>query len=325
MANRKLTHQEFIERLSIINPDITVISEYNGMHEKIECRCNCGHEWITSALSLANGHGCPKCGMVKNHAKRVKSHDVFVEEVHNINPNISVIGTYVNCSTKIEFKCENGHLWFATPDTIRAGHSCPICFNERRGKQQLKTHEQFIADLFDVNPDIKILGKYEKSDKKIECKNIKCGHEWLTTPSMLLSGYGCPRCCTSKGEKIIEDYLICNEIDYVFQKRFDDCRDQRTLPFDFYLPQYNLCIEYQGSQHYMPTRRFGDNEKLLYRQNHNRIKREYCRDKGINLLEIPYTNFNSISQILTDVISTGNSDLLNTKLGGVNTWQNQSA
>ena len=60
MANRKLTHQEFIERLSIINPDITVTSEYNGMHEKIECRCNCRHEWTTSALSLANGHGCPK-------------------------------------------------------------------------------------------------------------------------------------------------------------------------------------------------------------------------------------------------------------------------
>ena len=167
MANRKLTHQEFIEQLSIINPDITVTSEYNGMHEKIECRCNCGHEWTTSALSLANGHGYPK--------------------------------------------------------------------------------------------------------------------------------------------------------------RFDDCRDQRTLPFDFYLPKYNLCIEYQGSQHYMPTRRFGDDKKLLYRQKHDHIKREYCRDKGINLLEIPYTNLNSISQILTDVISTGSSNLLNTKLGGVNTWQNQSA
>lgn len=325
MANRKLTHQEFVERLSNINPNITVISEYNGMHEKVECRCCRGHEWATLAHNLTNGRGCPKCGIIENAAKRTKSHEVFVEEVHNINADITVVGIYKNCSTKIEFRCKNGHSWFAKPDDIRAGHSCPICSCERRAKRRLKTHEQFIVDLFNVNPEIQILGKYEKSNIKIECKSTKCGHKWFATPSMLLSGYGCPRCCTSKGEKIIENYLICNEIAYVFQKRFDDCRDQRPLPFDFYLPEYNMLIEYQGAQHYIATRRMGDEEQLAYRQKHDCIEREYCRDKGINLLEIPYTNLNSISQILTDVISTGSSNLLNTKLGGVNTWQNQSA
>ena len=311
MANRKLTHQEFVERLSHISPNITVVSKYNGSHEKVKCQCSCGHEWETTAYNLTNGRGCPKCGMIKNTAKRTKPHDVFVEEVHNINPCIKVIGTYKNCSTKIEFMCNNGHFWFATPDSIRSGHSCPICFHERRAKQQFKTHEQFVADLFNVNPDIKILGKYERSNKKIKCQNTKCGHEWSATPSMLLSGYGCPRCCSSKGEKIIEDYLINNEIMYEFQKRFDDCKDQRTLPFDFYLPKYNLCIEYQGSQHYMPTRRFGDDKKLIYRQNHDSIKREYCKVKGINLLEIPYTKFNHITEILSDVIQTEEEKLLN--------------
>ena len=46
------------------------------------------------------------------------------------------------------------------------------------------------------------------------------------------------------------------------QKRFKDCKDKRQLPFDFYLPSYNVCIEYQGEQHYRPIDHFGAEVKF---------------------------------------------------------------
>ena len=120
---------------------------------------------------------------------------------------------------------------------------------------------------------------------------------------------------------MVEEYLKCHNINYETQKRFKDCIDQRPLPFDFYLPEYNILIEYQGMQHYKATRRMGDEEKLIYRQKHDCIKRDYCKAKGINLLEIPYTKFNHISEVLDDALRIEE----NNKIGGGDLCLSQSA
>ena len=149
------------------------------------------------------------------------------------------------------------------------------------------TYEQFIEKLSISNPDITAIGKYVNLHTKIECV-CPVGHHWFPIAQDVIRGEGCSEC----GLK--------------------DCVDQRPLPFDFYLPDYNLLIEYQGAQHYMATRHMGDEEGLIYRQKHDCIKREYCKTKKINFLEIPYTKFNHISEILDEAlqnIKTGDGDL----------------
>ena len=383
---RKVTHEEFVDRVSKVNPNITIIGKYTNMHTKIECECQCGHKWFPLAMDIARGEGCPKCGLISRALKRTKPHEQFVEEVRNINPDITVIGTYKNANTKIEFRCKEGHkwittpdnvlngsicltcaniqsslrqrkphdqfvqeihnihpditvvgkyvnsktkiefmcskghVWLATPSTILKGCSCPKCKGEKISQHKFKTHEQFLCDLQSVNPDITILSKYQSAREKVDCMCNKCNHRWWATPNNLLHGFGCPKCNQSKGEKIVEDFLIDNKIVYEVQKRFSDCVDKRPLPFDFYLPDYNLCIEYQGEQHYKATRRMGDKEKLVYRQKHDAIKREYCKAKEIRLLEIPYTKFNHISEILSDIVNA-DKNILNERVGGDSEWQ----
>lgn len=56
----------------------------------------------------------------------------------------------------------------------------------------------------------------------------------------------------------------------------------------FYLTDYNLAIEYQGEQHYRPIDYFGGKEKFEVQQKRDNIKRDYCKNNNINLLEIPY-------------------------------------
>ena len=93
------------------------------------------------------------------------------------------------------------------------------------------------------------------------------------------------KCIKSKGEQAVEKYLNEHNIIFETQKRFKDCVDKKPLPFDFYLPDYNLCIEFDREQHYQP--KFGM-DGFLQTQKHDKIKNEYCNMHNIDLLRIPY-------------------------------------
>lgn len=100
----------------------------------------------------------------------------------------------------------------------------------------------------------------------------------------------------SKGERLIEAILTELEIDYDAQHIFCDCRSKnnRVLYFDFYLPDYNCCIEYDGEQHYKGWR--GNIKTLPNIQDRDKIKDEYCIKNNIKLIRIPYTEFNNINE-----------------------------
>ena len=93
---------------------------------------------------------------------------------------------------------------------------------------------------------------------------------------------GCPNCekILSLGEQAIKTFLEQNKIQYIQQYRFEDCKYKQPLPFDFYLPQKNICIEFQGEQHYK-ERSLYYSEDIVIRDN---IKKEYCKKNDIKLI-----------------------------------------
>ena len=99
-----------------------------------------------------------------------------------------------------------------------------------------------------------------------------------------------------------EQYLEINNINFTKEKRFSNCRHKRTLPFDFHLPDYNICIEFDGKQHFDSIKRCGGKKGLKIRQKRDKIKDKCCKDMGIILIRIPYTEFNNIEKILKDRI-----------------------
>ena len=82
------------------------------------------------------------------------------------------------------------------------------------------------------------------------------------------------------------------------QYKFDDCKFKYVLPFDFYLPQYNCCIEFDGEQHYKIIKHFGGFDKFVDTKIRDTIKNEYCKNNDIKLIRISYWNFNNIEKIL---------------------------
>ena len=135
---------------------------------------------------------------------------------------------------------------------------------------------------------------------KIKCS---CGNVFTTSyANFIRAGIRrCPVCVksNSSGEVIIENYLDSIGIRYEREKRFNDCRDRRTLPFDFYLPGHNLIIEFDGQQHYYPI--FGE-ESFLKTKKHDIIKDSYCNTNKINILRIPYWDGHRIKELIDEAL-----------------------
>ena len=102
----------------------------------------------------------------------------------------------------------------------------------------------------------------------------------------------------SRGESRIQKFLKKNKIAFVPQKTFSDCKHLKVLPFDFYLPKYNLLIEFQGAQHYRPVEVFGGKEAFIGQKHRDKIKKEFAKKNDIVLLAISYKKLNRIPSIL---------------------------
>lgn len=129
-----------------------------------------------------------------------------------------------------------------------------------------------------------------------ECK-CDCGNPNLVEVAVgqLTRGHTLSCGCRhqSKWEMFIGDYLTLLNIVFEPQKRFNDCKNKKQsdmLPFDFYLPDYNICIEYDGEHHFRPMEMWGGYEKFLINQENDNIKNEYCKNHNIRLLRLPYTH-----------------------------------
>lgn len=112
--------------------------------------------------------------------------------------------------------------------------------------------------------------------------------------------HGCPICNESKGEKEIRKFLIKNNINFINQKTFPGCVDTRNLLFDFYLPELNLCIEFNGIQHYKIINIFGGNNRFEEQLKKDKIKVGYCKNNNIQLLAIRYDE--NIESVLREYI-----------------------
>ena len=291
---RRKTHEEFIDELKAVNQDIEVIGKYINRKTKIKCRCLIdGLEFYSRPEQLLRGNGCPKCG--RNYRQ---SPEEFANEIYSLSPDVELLSDYINYRTKLDCRCKRcGFKWTTSSGVLKRGHGCPRCV----GHISIKTHEMFIEEMQSVNPDIEILSEYEDCMKNISCRCRKCGNEWQAMPNNLRRGTGCPVCKESKGEKRIAEVLEYKAITYLRWKTFDDLIGVggKNLSYDFYLPDYNALIEFQGQFH-DGKYRGGYMKDFDYdrQQEHDQRKYDYAKSHGIKLIEIWYYEFDKILEIL---------------------------
>jgi len=79
-----------------------------------------------------------------------------------------------------------------------------------------------------------------------------------------------------------------NNINFEQQYKFDDCKYKYKLKFDFFLKDYNLCIEFDGLQHYKQIKRFGGADGFAKTKIKDKIKNNYCLKNNIKMIRIKY-------------------------------------
>lgn len=303
---KQLTQEEFIEKLKDKNPNLELIGQYTKMKDKVKVKCiNCGYEMEVMADNLINIHRksklCPNCS---DGRRKITNEKEYIDILQKVTQSrISLIGNYCGQNIKTKHKCNIcDYEWEALPRHIieKKNHSeCPRCSNNLK-----KTIIQYKQDVKNINPNIDVIGDYINNKTKTLHKCKLCNHIWETAPHNILKGKtGCPFCKKSHGERAVGNYLDNHKITYISQYKFDDCKSKKQLPFDFYLPDYNTCIEYDGIGHFEETHWNGCSDEcsnIVYQNTlrNDAIKNNYCDINNIKLIRIPYWEFDNIEEIL---------------------------
>jgi hypothetical protein len=138
---------------------------------------------------------------------------------------------------------------------------------------------------------IGFIGEYKTTRSKIILNCKEHGNWNVSCTNFIINKTGCPNCSNntnSNGEKIIENYLKQNNVEFNKQYRFHDCKNRKRLPFDFYLPKYNMCIEFDGQQHFHSIDFWGGVTAFNMRLINDKIKTLYCINNHVELLRIKY-------------------------------------
>lgn len=305
---KKLTNEEFNIRLRNVNKNVIQIDDYLNNHTKIRVKCFIdGCEWSSTPNNLLRGHGCPSCKKRSLSALYKMTDDEFKGRLLKISRTIVSIDEYRGYDEKIKLKClVCDSYWKSTPHHVLSGHGCPKCSSRISGEKSRKNYDYFKSQVSILGDgEYLVIGEYITNKTQVKMLHLKCGQTWFVRPdSFLFSNSRCPRCKYSRGELSIIKFLDKNRVEYEFQYKIPNQRGKGRLSFDFYIPEHLLCIEYHGRQHYEPVDFFGGKSSFEGQKTRDKIKEKYCLDNKIELLKIPYWEFDNIEKILEQTLFT---------------------
>lgn len=271
----------------------------------------CGEKFTKKIRTITEYSGCAICGY-KNMKKRVTTitTDDFKRKVEIlVGDEYTVLGEYIKAKTKVRMRHNNencnNHVYYVTPSDFNNGRRCPKCALLKRIDSRLKSPEDFKRELEELTGgDYEPLDEYTRWNNHIRVKHVKCGYVYKVSPNAILNGRGCPRCSTPKGEIWVETALKELGVRYETQKRFEGLEYKKPLSYDFYLPDSNTLIEFNGLQHYQPIEFFGGEGNFKKQLKRDKIKHKYASDNNINLLIFTYQDTKEIIKSkLTEILN----------------------
>ena len=268
-------------------------TEYENAHQKLQYKCPEGHIHEITWNNFQRGRRCPDCANDKLRQERRHDEKKVIEAFEK--EGYTIVGKYFNSRTPIEYICPQGHKHECSYDNWKKGNRCPECCRNIWSLEKAKEYlSQFGYELLEE--------QYISSSTLMKMKCPK-GHIIYKAMSNFYAGHRCGCCKNHQHEEAIEEILNRYNIEFLREYRFLDCKDERTLPFDFYIPNLNTCIEYDGEQHFKPVdfgRKGEEHAEKSFKtqQKRDKIKTEYCKNNNIKLIRIPYWEFDNAENIL---------------------------
>jgi len=263
--------------------------KYVDKETKLKWQCSEGHIWEAAPGSIKSKESwCPYCsGKVK----------LTIEEMREIAKERGgkcLSKTYINSGTKLKWQCSEGHIWDATPRSIKRGTWCIYCAGKTKHtieemQEIAKNRGGKCLSIEYINSKTKLLWQCHKK------------HEWWAAPSDVMHSHWCPYCDDSLAEKICRGYF-----EFIFKKKFRTKKPKwlinnrgNLMELDGYCKELKLAFEYNGGQHYNPHML---GEKLFQqRQKDDELKRDLCKTNSVTLIIIPYTvDYNNMQRHIVE-------------------------
>lgn len=298
MARRKTDAEFKAEVKELVGNEYTFLEEYSKSNHKLKVRHNtCGNEYAVLPGNFLNGRRCPKCSYKERNKPFKKTDVTFRQEVKDLEGgDYTFLDEYDGAHTKLRVihnVC--GSSYAVAPTDFLSGYRCPHCAKVYRPNQGdvIKRIKELVGDEYVLK------SAYVNNATKVRIQHMLCGLEYEVVPYAFWDGNRCPRCSTrvSKGERTVREALSHIGEPFEEQKLIGG-----RLRADFYLPEHQAFIEYDGIQHFTPVDHFGGIPYLYEVQAKDEIKNKYWEWLGFPYLRIPYWELNKVEEVIGNFI-----------------------
>lgn len=318
-AGTLLLSNEIVDR-RLLGRSLKRIDNYIDINTRIKFEClipDCHHIWHARPNNiLYSMSGCPECASVKLT-------NMIVDEKLT-NRSIKRLEDYIDNKYPIKWQClveDCKYEWSAaSTDILNHMTGCPKC------AKSLKLDNEMVDKRL-IGRNIKRLGECIGGEFHIkwQCLIPNCNYIWEATPTNILnySKTGCPNCAHGKNERIVYEIMKQNNI--IFNRHHDIRKtiknENRLLYVDFYIPNQNIIIEYNGVQHYQPVRFGGISQEraqinFIKQQERDKYLQQFCINNNIQLIWVDgrkYINDKLKTHIIEHIIpilTTASSNIL---------------
>lgn len=302
--------ERFIEDAIRVNGNKYIYDKvvYRTSKHNVIITCPIHGDFEQTPNSHLRGCGCSKCADEGTGDRCRMKLDEFLsraKEIHGDKYDYSLVteDTFVHANIPIDIICPEHGIFRQRPTEHIKGRGCYKCGKQRMAIKNSLTRDEVVRrcnEVFGNRYDYSLFTEYKGKKHKIDVICPKHGAWKVSINNHLYRHSGCPMCKRSFGEERIADFLTKHNIEYKEEYRIRNeilfCQNT-IMMVDFYLPKHNIIIEYNGIQHYKKIPMF--NERTLEQQQERDIAvRQYCKRHKIKLIEIPYTEFDNIENIL---------------------------
>lgn len=306
---KKLTTQDVINKFKSIHGstyDYSLV-DYQGDSKKVKIICKT--HGIFEQQPGAHGRQkqrCPKCSAIIIGKTQQIGNIEFIKRIEQVFGKDTFDYSKLNYEgahkdvTLICKKC--GNVETKDPKSFYLGYGCLKCRVKQRNPKQI-TKKEFLERAIKIHGEKYDYSKieYNSINDEVEIICSKHGSFYQKPAIHMYAKSNCPECKITKGEESISQYLNNRNIKYIFQHKIRINNSYHY--YDFYLPEYNIMIEFNGMQHYKPIKFFGGQEAFKYLQIRDKIKKQYCLENQIKFIIINYKELDQIKIILDKTLN----------------------
>lgn len=299
--------EHFLERAKQMHGDKYTYEKviYKGVRKNVTVTCLIHGDFDILPSNLYKGSGCKYC----TNQYTTESFIMAAQKIHGDIYDYSRV-KYINSYTEVIIICKIHGEFSKDPSLHLRGQGCKFCSYKYTTASFIEAAIKIHGDKYQYSKVI-----YNRLQDKVIIVCSKHG-DFAQKAADHLQGHGCPLCRSSRGEAKIIQWLLSKNIHFIPQFKinksiwdpdnpylhgYEGCFEICNLRFDFYLPDYDILIEYDGEQHEKPIMHFGGMDKFVKGQYNDNVKDEFCNN-NITFLRIPYHNFKQIEKILEQCI-----------------------